>query len=172
MCQSFSAVLQRFDSKLWGHHVLVPGDITEHFRSKNVSRLEATIDDKLTIHCALMPWKGGEYFININNEVRKKLRWRIGETRDMTLKADLSEYGMKMAEEFQELLAIDDEGRDVFHTLTPGKQRTLIYLASSPKQSSTRLKKSVIIIDYLKSVDGKLDFKELNQAFKDRKHDF
>ena len=35
------------------------------------------------------------------------------------------------------------------------------------KTSDTRLKKAIVISEYLKQVNGKIDFKQLQQAFKD-----
>ena len=172
MPQTFDATLQKFNSNLWGHHIMVPEEIVSYFKAKKISRLNATLQDNVMFQCALMPSGQGEYFINVNKDIRKKANWRIGEKRTVILKADESKYGIAISEELEELLALDPEGSEIFHRLTPGKQRSLIYAVSSPKQSKTRLKKSVIMIDYLKSVDGKLDFKELNQAFKDRKDDF
>lgn len=148
---------------------MVPNEIVQDFKANNVNRLICTINAVIKFHCAFMPSGNGEYFINVNKEIRKKLRWQIGQSRSIELAADTSKYGMEMPEELEVLLATDNEGDQHFHALTPGKQRNLIYIAAKPKQSSTRLKKSIIMIDYLKEVAGKLDFKELMQAFKDRK---
>ena len=168
---TFEGDLQKFDSNLWYYHVMVPESISRSFRDHGAKRLICQIDSKLSMHCALMPTGEGTYFININKEVRKKLKWRIGQSKAINLTEDKSEYGIEMSIEFSEMLNSDATGSEFFHQLTAGKQRTLIYLATKPKQSVTRLKKSVIILDYLKSVHGKLDFKELNEAFKDRKDD-
>ncbi len=172
MIQSFEGVLAKFDSELWYYHVMVPPAIQKFYKSKAVNRLLATIADSVQIHCAIMPAGEGDYFININKEVRKKLEWKVGQKRLITLEPDNSKYGMHVAMEFEEVLASDSEGSNFFHQLSMGKQRNLIYLASKPKTSATRLKKSIIIIDYLKEANGELDFKALNQAFKDRKNDF
>ena len=169
MAVTFEGILNQFDSNLWGHHMMVPTEIVHGFKENNVNRLVCTIDSEIKFHCAFMPSGNGAYFINVNKEIRKKLRWRIGQPRSIELEADTSKYGMEMPEELEVLLATDNYGDKLFHALTPGKQRNLIYIAAKPKQSSTRLKKSIIMIDYLKEVDGKLDFKELNQSLKDRK---
>ena len=168
----FEAELVRFNSDLWGHHFIVPEKFAAYLVTNKIRRLVCLIENRVEFQCALMPLKTGEHFINVNKENRKKLKWRIGEIRSIELRQDQSKYGLDMPEELAELLNIDEEGNDVFHQLTPGKQRNLIYIAGKPKTSATRLKKSIIIIDYLKSVNGKLDFKELNQAFKDRNKEF
>ncbi len=77
-----------------------------------------------------------------------------------------------MPKELEELLLIDEEGDYFFHQLTPGKQRTLLHIIGQPKRSDTRIKKAIVVVEYLKSARGKLDFKALNQAFKDYKNDY
>ena len=66
----------------------------------------------------------------------------------------------------EELLAQDEHGSKVFHDLTPGRQRSLLHLVGKPKSEAIRIKKAITILEYLKSVNGVLDFKELNLAFK------
>ena len=65
------------------------------------------------------------------------------------------------------LLEQDEEGSKLFHALTPGKQRSLLHVIGIPKSTDIRLRKAIITLNYLKSVNGKLDFKEYNQAQKD-----
>ncbi len=168
----FQARLEKFDTDLWHYHIPVPKEISAYYRSKNIKRLICKLNDDIQIHCALMPMGDGDYFININKDVRKKSKWEVGQYREIQLLPDESKYGMEISPEFQEVLNTDIDGHSIFEKLTPGKQRNLIYLATKPKTSHTRLKKSIIIIDYLKSCKGQIDFKELNQAFKDRKNDF
>ncbi len=151
---------------------MVPDEVVHYFKNKKISRVVCCIEDNLEFQCALMPAGSGTYFINVNKEIRRKSRWQIGESRDIALFEDESTYGLIMPEELREVLRTDSEGDEFFHALTAGKQRNLIYIASKPKTPSIRLKKSIIMIDYLKESGGKLDFKELNQAFKDRAQEF
>ena len=72
-----------------------------------------------------------------------------------------------MPEEMEVLLAQDEEADRYFHQLTPGKQRSLLHIIGKPKTEATRLKKAIVITEYLKTNRGKLDFKELNLAFKE-----
>ncbi|MCP3929925.1 MAG: DUF1905 domain-containing protein [Bacteroidetes bacterium] len=162
----FTAILEKFDSNLWGHHMVVPNDIAQSFLNKGDRRVICTLNDTIEFQCALMPKGDGTYFININKELRKKLGIGIGSQVQVQLKKDDSKYGLPMPEELSELLKIDDEGNRFFHSLTPGKQRNLLHIIGSPKTSDTRLRKAIVVIDYLKSTSGKLNFKELNEAFK------
>lgn len=162
----FTSKLERFYSDLWHLHIMVPQAIAEQFTAKD-RRVVCTINGQETFQCALMPHQSGDYFININNERRKRLQITVGEPLTVQLEKDESEYGLPVPEEFQALIDMDEEGRTVFHSLTKGKQRSLLHIIGKPKRSETRLKKAIVAIDYLKAVDGKLDFKALNQAFKD-----
>ena len=117
-------------------------------------------------HAALMHDGNGDYFVNVSKEVRKKAGIEKGDEVSITLRKDDSEYGMALPAELAELWEIDPEAKTVFHLLTRGKQRNLLHLIGKPKQSETRIKKAVQIMEYLKSTGGKLDFKELNLAMK------
>lgn len=116
-----------------------------------------------------MPDKKKGYFINVNKEIRKKANIKLGDKCELVLKKDDSKYGLPVPEEFIELLRQDPEGEKVFHALTMGKQRSLVYIIAKPKRSETRLHKAVVILDFLKENNGALDFKALNQAFKEAK---
>jgi uncharacterized protein YdeI (YjbR/CyaY-like superfamily) len=113
-----------------------------------------------------MPDGKGHFFITISKEVRKKYDLEEGDEVTLEISPDNSEYGMPLPEELAELWALDEEAYDVFHTLTSGKQRGLIYVIAKPKRSETRIKKAIQIMDYLKSVNGKLDYRELNAYMK------
>ncbi|MEM9920465.1 MAG: YdeI/OmpD-associated family protein [Bacteroidota bacterium] len=163
----FTAVLDNFNSDLWGHHIRVPKPIAEAFIEGKNRRVLCILNDQFEIHCALMPDGKQGYFININKEIRTKLKLKVGSEIHAELKKDESEYGLPMPEELAELFRQDEEGSTLFHALSPGKQRSLLYIIGKPKSSNTRLRKALVVVDYLKSTGGKLDFKALNQAFKD-----
>lgn len=117
-------------------------------------------------HAALMHDGSGHYFINISKDIRKEVGIDFGDEIDFELRPDNSKYGMPIAEEMAILLEQDPEADRVFHSLTLGKQRSLLYLIGKPKRSDTRLTKALGVVEYLKSTNGRLDFKELNAALK------
>lgn len=163
---TFESPISAFDnSKLWYFYIMIPNDISDTLIQKS-RRVIATINQTVTFYCALMPDGSGQYFININKEHRNKLKVIKGSMVTVSLTEDTSEYGMPMPEEMQELLYQDEEGSRVFEKLTPGKKRTLLHLIGKIKSSDIRITKSIKIINYLKSVNGNLDFKELNEALK------
>ena len=165
----FESTIAKLDSSVWNMHLTVPQEVSDHFLGRKVTRIVCDIEGRHSFHAALMPKGKGTYFININKDIRKKLGLREGDKVQITLVPDESKYGIHIAEEMQELLNQDVEGSHLFHQLTMGKQRTLIHIASSLKSSDGRLRKALMILDYLKSVNGQLDFKELNTFMKENR---
>lgn len=135
-------------------------------REKNANRVLFSINGAGCIGRALMPSGDGNYFLLINQEICRRYGLEPGEEVRLLLTPDDSEYGMPLPEELAELWAVDEEAYRVFHLLTPGKQRGLLYQIAKPKGAETRIKKAVQISEYLKSVNGKLDYKELNAYLK------
>lgn len=154
------------NNNLYGHHLIIPEEVVEFFAKKKVKRFICTLNEDYSFPCAFMPKGNGIYFILINAEVRKTCRLRVGSKVLVKLKPDESKYGMPMPEEMEELLKIDDEANQYFHALTKGKQRSLLYIIGKPKSSEIRINKAIVITEHLKRMNGKLDFKILNQDFK------
>jgi len=165
--KEFKTIIRDFESPLWALHILVPNDVAAFFLENYSNRVICTLNDTVTFHCALMPTGKKTYFINTNKENRKKINAKEGDEVHVKLVPDESKYGLPMPEELQELLNQDIEGDKVFHSLTPGKIRSLLHIIGKPKGSDTRLKKAIVVIEYLKDNNGKLDYKELQQAFRD-----
>lgn len=163
---TFDSVIGKQESSLWEIRMPIPNSIAQEFLKNKTKRVICTINNSLSFHCAIMPSGDGTHFIMINKENRKKLDLNIGDPIVIQLEKDSSKYGIHLPEEMEELLLLDEEGSAVFHQLTPGKQRSLLFIIGKPKSSDIRLKKAVVVLDYLKLTGGKLDFKELNEAFK------
>ena len=135
-------------------------------REKNASRIIFSINGEGRIYRAFMPDGNGDYFILINQEICKQFNLEPEVPVTLQITPDDSEYGMPLPEELSELWAMDEDAYRTFHILTPGKQRSLIYIIAKPKGADTRVKKAVQISEYLKGVNGKLDYKELNAYIK------
>ena len=163
---TYQTSVSKQDHVLWNLHIPVPKQIAEQFLTTGAKRVVCTIDETFSFQCAIMPLGDGSHFIMLSKEKMKKLDLMVGTEVKIKLEKDDSEYGIPLPEEFEELLLMDDEANECFQKLTKGKQRSLLYLIAKPKRSETRIKKAVVIAEYLKSTGGKLDFKELNEAFK------
>lgn len=135
-------------------------------RERNPFRVVININGQGNIFSGLAPDGKGDFFVTASKEVRKRFGLEPDDEVRLRIRPDDSEYGMPLPEELAELWAVDEEAYRVFHALTPGRQRGLIYLVGKPKGAETRIKKAVQISEYLKSVNGKLDQRELNAYMK------
>jgi len=162
---TFLGKLEKFDSNLWQYHIPVPDSIASKYIEKDNRRVYCTLNGKQKIQCALM--KAQPYwYVLMNKELRNKLVVEEGDTIEVLLEKDHTEFGHEVPEEFQVMMDQDEEGNSYFQSLTPGKQRALIYLVTKVKNSDSRIKKSLAIFHHLKEVKGKLDFKMLNETIK------
>ena len=162
---TFQSNVSKFYGDLWGFHIKVTAETAAPYLGKD-RRILCQINGGENFACALMPDGEGHFFINVNKERRKALGIQLGDTVEVVIQKDTSKYGMPMPPIMAELLAQDPEADKYFHALTPGKQRSLLHIIGKPKREETRLKKAVVITEYLKTNKGKLDFKELQIAFR------
>lgn len=166
MPYSFTSVLQRFDdNKLWHFHISVPQDIVNELKEKG-TRVICTLNQKYSFQTALLSAGERGYFINLNKDIREKLNLMLHDEIQVELQPDESEYGLPVPDVFAELLHQDPEFDQIFHALTKGKQRTLLHMIGKFKTEAKQLEKLLVLRNYLVSVNGKLDYKELNEAFK------
>lgn len=128
-------------------------------------RVVCTLNDEHSFQCALLPSKD-EYCIGVNAAVRKKLGLSEGDTVRVVLEPDTSKYGAPMPEELAEVLNQDEDGSRLFHSLTPGKQRSLIYWVSSVKNIDDRIRLSLIAMEHLKNNNGKVVGEKLHEESK------
>lgn len=164
----YTGKLENFNTRLWSYHVKVPKPIALHFLEMGDKRVVATLNDSITFQCAIMPAGDGVYFINLNKKIRDQLKLKEGSKIVVSLAKDESEYGLPFPEEFKELLEQDPKGNTLFHALTPGKQRNMIYAVSQVKHTDLKIHRGLVILEHLKKNKGKINFKELNQEIRGR----
>ncbi len=138
------------------HFVPVKAKIGEKFEKKNGSRrVVCTINDTETFQCALLP-SDGDFVIVVNKKKRDKLKIVDGDKISVELKPDESKYGLPMPAELKEVLKQDPVGDNLFHSLTPGKQRSILYFVGKVKDIDRRIHTALIFIEHLKENDGKI----------------
>ncbi len=156
----------RFENnKLWSYYIQISDEVAEKYIEGKDRRIVCTLNDKESIHCALMPSPRG-YFILINQSLKKKLGLQLGESVQLKIEKDRSKYGMPMSEEFEACLAEEAEAFAYFERLTPGKQRNLIHLVNQVKSSEIRIRRSLAIVEHLITEKGKVEYKRLNELLK------
>ncbi len=148
------------------HFLLVKGEIVAKlgFEGK-FKRIVCTMNGGEGFQCALLPW-GELFYIIVNKKKRDAIGIVAGDIIDVSLEKDESKYGLPMPEEFAEVLKQDPEGDKLFHGLSEGKQRSILYQLSKPKDIDLRIHQALLIIDHLKENDGKIIDKILYEELK------
>mgnify|MGYP000847606781 FL=1 len=162
----FTAFLESSNNKLWGFHFPVPDLIAQTFLADNAKRVVCTLNENVAFQCGLIPKGNGAYCIMVNKKIREQLGLKPGSTARVSLRKDDSEYGLPMPEELAEVLAQDETGNRLFHALTPGKIRTLLYIVGHVKNTDARIGRAFAIVEHLKTHAGKINYKVLNEDLK------
>ncbi|HMJ08356.1 MAG TPA: YdeI/OmpD-associated family protein [Pyrinomonadaceae bacterium] len=156
-----TAMLETSEHASGWHFVSVSREVGERFQTDGKTRrVVCTLNGAHSFQCALMP-NGGSFFILVNKKIRTALNISAGDTLKVVLESDTSKYGLPMPEEFEEVFRQDPEGDKLFHALTPGRQRSLIYVVSSGKDVDRRIHRALIVVGHLKDNNGKIDNKKL-----------
>jgi uncharacterized protein YdeI (YjbR/CyaY-like superfamily) len=113
-----------------------------------------------------MPLRGKGWFINVNKKIREQLGLKEGSRVEVSIQKDESNYGLEMPEEFSALLEMDADADKIFHALTPGKQRTLIYVIANVKNEEKRIQRAITVAEHLKRTAGKINYRELADEMK------
>lgn len=163
----FSSHLEESNNRLWGQHFIVPAPIgaalTENSDDK---RVVCKINNMVEYQCAMVSKGAGVYIVSVNKARVKKLGLKIGDQVQVDLYKDDSEYGLPVPEEFTEVLEQDPAAKAFWEKLTPGKQRTLLYIVAQPKNSDLRIGRALVIAEHLKAYNGKINFRALNDGLR------
>ena len=125
-------------------------------------RFHVTVNDAVT-------WQGGTVslgnktaYITFSKARMKEIGVDVGDTVDVHLEKDTSEYGFTVPEEFEEVLRQDDQANQVFLALPKGTRRAIIYLVLQIKASDKRIEKSIFLLENLKKAPvGKLTMRHI-----------
>lgn len=148
------------------HFLFLPNEIVAKFGFEDkFKRVVCSMNGAEGFQCALLPW-GEIFYIIVNKKKRETLGLAAGDMVDVELVRDESKYGLPMPEEFAEVLKQDPEGDHLFHALTAGKQRSILYQLSKPKDVDVRIHQALLIVEHLKTNDGKIIGDMLYQELK------
>jgi hypothetical protein len=146
----FKTELTRSPADSGWHFLIVEKEIVVEFGfDGNSRRVVCAINDGVGFQCALLP-SGQMFYIIVNQRKRRELGIEAGDTVDVVLTKDESKYGLPMPEEFREVLDQDPDGDKLFHSLTAGKQRSLLYFLGNVKDIDRRIHQALIIVEHLK----------------------
>jgi hypothetical protein len=154
-------------SKTGWYFLDVSTEIAKRFETDpRTRRVVCTLNGSHTFQCALNPNGKGEYCIGVSKFVRDKLRLAEGDTVAILIEQDTSKYGTAMPEEFEEVLRQDPDGDRLFHSLTGGMQRSVLYMIAAVKDIDKRIHLSLIVVEHLKDNGGKIDQARLFEEIK------
>ncbi|MBU6343026.1 MAG: DUF1905 domain-containing protein [Bacteroidetes bacterium] len=162
----FSAHIELSDNKLWGAHFHVPDPIAQVFLGMGDKRVVVRINGILEYQCALVSMGDAYYVVTVNKKNRDALKLKAGSPVQVLIWKDESTYGLPMPESFAELLAQDEQGNAWFHALTPGKQRNILYYINQAKTIDKQIDRGLLMLEHLRKMNGKIDFKILNADIK------
>ncbi|MCU0443193.1 MAG: YdeI/OmpD-associated family protein [Bacteroidia bacterium] len=140
--------LKKFDSGM--HYILLDAKTVKTLTKGNNKRAICRLNNAVEFHCAMMPKKEGGYYINIGSAICKKLKLREGVVVSAQFTVDEAEYQFEMPEELKAVLDTDSKANAVFHALTEGNQRGLMYLVSQVKSSDKRIERALKIASKIK----------------------
>ena len=162
----FKTVLASSLQEMGWHFLVIPKKIAERFPTDGKTRrVVCSINGGEPFQCAVMPW-GEIFYIIVNKKRRDGLRIVAGDEVEVELVSDDSKYGLPMPEEFREVLDQDPEGDQLFHDLTAGKQRGMLYYLGNIRDIDKRIYAALAFIDHLKEHDGKIVNKLLLEELK------
>lgn len=133
------------------HYIAVDNDLVDSFKRIGHNRALCRLNELVEFHCAFMPKKEGGYYVNIGAAICKKLNIKEGTTVTATFAVDGSTYQFEMPDELSEVLNTDADANKLFHQLTEGNKRSLIYLVTQVKSSDKRIERALKIADRLKN---------------------
>lgn len=105
--------------------------------------------------------KSGDYKLMFSKAKQKELGVTINDEITVQLFKDNSKYGVEMPEELEAVLISDFEAFEIFESLTPGKQRSIIYFIKRVKGVQKKVDKALLLCENLKR--GNTQVKELFQ---------
>lgn len=162
----FKTALVRSSTGSGWHFLLIDKKTVAKFKFEDgYRRVVCSMNGDEGFQCALLPW-GDMFYIIVNKKKRDAIGIVEGDVVSVVLTKDESKYGLPVPDELVEVLKQDDEGDRLFHELTPGKQRSLIYIVSNIKDIDKRIHTGLVIIEHLKTNDGKVIGDQLNEELK------
>ena len=99
--------------------------------------------------------------VSVNKGLRDALDLAIGDEVRVELVRDESDYGLPVPGELNELFRQDAHGKRLFHALTKGRQRTLLYIIGKPKDPQSRADRAVVVLRHLAANAGAIDYRRL-----------
>ncbi len=148
---SFASRIGKLDYLMGVHYVEVPTNVVKKLGGLNKQRLLCSINKHPTFQCGMMALGEGRGYITVSKKKLNQFSIALGDVIKVILEPDNSEFGMEVPEELIEIFAQDPEAEKRFMSITPGKQRNIIYYVSGVKNSDKRIERALKLINNLKA---------------------
>ena len=141
-----------------GGAIVIPDGMAMDFLNNDVKRIICIFQNGKKLHGMIN--KGEQvYFLMVGKQTAREYGVIPGDEIDVQFIEDTTRYQMAVSEEFLEVLTTDPEGEDLFHQLTPGKQRSVLHSINKIKSSNLRIEKALRLMENLRR--GQSDLKLL-----------
>ncbi len=143
-------------------YIEVPATIVTKIGGIGKVRLLCEVNKTLSFQCGLIALSEGRAYISINSKRMKTLGVERGSEVAIALTEDVSEFGVEVCAEVEELFKQDPEAKQRFDELAPGMQRYILNYVSTVKSSQLRIDKAFTLLSNLKQLPkGKVSFKQI-----------
>lgn len=127
-------------------YAMVPVEVVQRFPRQRNTRLLCTINGQLTFPCGLNHLGDGNFFLILSTKNLKSIQKELGDAIDLVLTEDPNPLGVEMPEVLEVLLSQQDELRQQFEALTPGKQRNVIHTILKIKDLDKQVQTALTLI--------------------------
>src|SRR5690606_18895154 len=112
----FHAKVEKFDSSLWGFHLVIELEFAQIIKQHKWNRIVCTINQQIDIHSALLQMHGN-YVVLLNQQIVKKLTLQENQVVPISISKETATYGMPMAEEMEVVFYQDETAFNHFNNL-------------------------------------------------------
>lgn len=133
------------------HVVFLDKKTVDPFLKKGHKRVICKLNNAVEVHCAILSSKEEGHYVYIGSTIMKKLSLKVDSTVSAEFLTDTTPYQFEMPEELKEVLDTDEVAHTIFHALTEGNQRGLIYLVQQVKSSEKKIERALTIAERIKA---------------------
>lgn len=133
------------------HFIVLEEATVKKLTKDGNKRVVCTLNGEATFHAAIVHKKDIGYLVQVGGSVCRQLSIKAGDTVTATFAVDTSQYQFNMPEELEEVLRTDPEASDIFHGLSAGNQRGLIYLVAQVKSVDKRIDRALAMAAAMKN---------------------
>lgn len=143
----------------WGesnHHYLpVPATIAAPLLEQGHTRVQVQFNEAPPFHCALRRNKEVGFLIGVSKRLLQQTDTEPGQVVQVEIWPDESPYQAPMPESLAAVLETDTEAHTIFHSMTAGRQRSILYWVGSLRNLDRQIEKALLVAEKLKA--GLLD---------------